>query len=99
MDMVTITILIAIIGCIIGIANWVRNVCRDSDQLTEYIIRLETRLNHLEEQICELKSDVKQMQQQTQTMFEDLITTKNRTKALHSRLDTVEAKSSLQIKK
>lgn len=93
MDIITITVLIAIIGCVVGVANWIRNIRKDSDQLTEYIIRLETKLGHLEQQIIELKVDVKQMQQHTQSVFEDLITTKNTTKALHNRLDVFETKN------
>lgn len=99
MDTVTITILVAIVGCLVGVANWVRNTRGDTDQLVAYVTKLETQITHLEEQISDLKSEIKVTQTQIQKAIEDSITAKNTAMALHTRLDSDGIQSSGRFKK
>ena len=57
MDMATVSILIVIVGCVIGLAEWVRMIKNDAGTMTAQIRTLETKIEHLEEQLDELKND------------------------------------------
>lgn len=99
MDTVTITVLVAIIGCLVGVANWVRNTRSDTDQLVAYVTKLETQISHLEEQVTDLRSEVKLLQGQIQKAIEDAITAKNTATALHTRLDSAGVQSFRQTRR
>ena len=51
MDIATISILIITIGCIIGLAEWIRLTKGDSSMLAAQISTLETKVTYLEEKI------------------------------------------------
>ena len=57
MDMATVSILIVIVGCVIGLAEWVRMIKNDAGTMGAQIRALETKIEHLEEQLDELKND------------------------------------------
>lgn len=57
MDMATVSILIVIVGCVIGLAEWVRMIKNDAGTMAAQIRTLETKIEHLEEQLDELKND------------------------------------------
>ena len=55
---VLITIIIAIIGCAIGLSDWLRNNNHDAGDITAQITMLEKKVEHLEEQVQEIKADI-----------------------------------------
>lgn len=73
MDIATISILIIIIGSIIGLAEWVRVVKNDFGMKAAQIRALETRVEHLEEQLAELKKDEELTEATVQKAIEEKI--------------------------
>lgn len=73
MDIATISILIIIIGSIIGLAEWVRVVKNDFGMKAAQIRALETRVEHLEEQLVELKKDEELTEATVQKAIEEKI--------------------------
>lgn len=59
MDIPTISVFIIIIGCVIGLAEWIRVVKNDAGTMAAQIHTLETTIEHLEEEINECKHDKK----------------------------------------
>ncbi len=73
MDIATISILVIIIGSIIGLAEWVRVVKNDFGMKAAQIRALETRVEHLEEQLAELKKDEELTEATVQKALEEKI--------------------------
>ncbi len=55
MDIATISILIITISCIVGLTEWVRTIKNDTGKTVAQIRTLETKMNHIEEQLGELE--------------------------------------------
>lgn len=73
MDIATISILVVIIGCIIGLAEFVRLVKNDAGTLSARIHTLETQLEHLQEDFEELEKDEKAIEAIVQKALEEKI--------------------------
>ena len=73
MDVATISILLIIIGCILGLAEWVRLVKNDASFFAARIHTLETHVEHLEEEVKELKKDEKSIEAIVQKALEEKI--------------------------
>ena len=73
MDIATISILIITIGCIIGLAEWIRITKGDSSKLAAQISTLETKINHLEEKVNELEKDKELIEATVQKTIEEKI--------------------------
>ena len=73
MDIVTISILTVIVGCIVGLAEWVRFVKNDAGAMAAQISSLETKLEYFEEQITELKHDEEVIEATVQKALEEKI--------------------------
>lgn len=73
MDIATISILIIIIGCVIGLAEWVRFMKVDAGTMAAQIRTLETKIEHLEEQSNELKNRVESIEAIVQRAVEEKI--------------------------
>lgn len=73
MDIATISILVVIIGCIFGLAEWVRLMKNDAAKLAGEIHTLETQLEHMREEFEELKNDEKNIEAVVQKALEEKI--------------------------
>jgi len=73
MDVATISILIIIIGCILGLAEWIRLTKNDAGMLAAKIHTLETQIEHLQENFEELKNDEKNIEVIVQKALEEKI--------------------------
>ncbi len=73
MDIATISILTVIIGCILGLAEWIRVTKNDAGMLSAKIHTLETQFNRLQENFYELKHDEKNVEAIVQKALEEKI--------------------------
>ena len=73
MDIATISILVIIIGCIFGLAEWVRIVKNDAGASAAKVHTLETQVTHLQEEFTELKKDEKNIEAIVQKALEEKI--------------------------
>jgi outer membrane murein-binding lipoprotein Lpp len=73
MDIATISILVVIIGCILGLAEWIRLTKNDAGILSAKIHTLETQVKHLQENFEELKNDEKNVEATIQKALEEKI--------------------------
>lgn len=73
MDTATISILIVIIGGIIGLSEWVRLKKNDAGIMAAQIRTLETKMEYLEEELNELKHDEELVKAVVQKAIEEKI--------------------------
>lgn len=73
MDIATISILVVIIGCILGLAEWIRLTKNDAGALAGQIHSLETQIEHLQGDLEELKNDEKNTKAIVQKALEEKI--------------------------
>ena len=73
MDIATISILVVIIGCILGLAEWIRLTKNDAGVLAGQIHSLETQVEYLQENFEELKNDEKNIEAIVQKALEEKI--------------------------
>jgi hypothetical protein len=79
-DAATITVLIAVIGCLVGLANWNRNMKLDAESLAAIVKRIETSVSHTEEQIQDLKADLKIYKETADDAYDKVIKLENELK-------------------
>jgi septal ring factor EnvC (AmiA/AmiB activator) len=79
-DAATITVLIAVVGCLVGLANWNRNMKLDAESLAAIVKRIETSVNHTEEQIQDLKADLKIYKETADDAYDKVIKLENELK-------------------
>lgn len=72
MDTATISILVVIIGCLFGLAEWVRTVKADSSNLAGQVRTLQTKVEHLEDQVTELKDEERTIEANVQKAIEKI---------------------------
>lgn len=91
MDTMTISALVAIVGCIVGVAGWWRNASKDDSELAAAIAAIQTSLGYIEQQLAEIKSEFRRMETDVadaaQTAGKALATAN----AAHDRLDALGA--------
>lgn len=73
MDIATISILIVIIGCVVGLAEFVRLMKNDAGSMAAQIRTLETKIERLEEILNELKNDEESIEATVQKAIEKRI--------------------------
>jgi len=73
MDIATISILVVIIGCVVGLAEFVRLMKNDAAAMAAQIRTLETKIEHLEEMLNELKNDEESIEATVQKAVEKRI--------------------------
>lgn len=71
MDMATISILVVIIGCILALAEWVRLIKNDAGTSAAKIHALEIQVEHLQEELTDLKNDEKTIEATVQKALEE----------------------------
>ena len=73
MDVATISILIVVIGCILGLAEWIRTMKNDAGIMAGQIRTLETKVDHVEEELIELKHNMETIEAIVQKAIEEKI--------------------------
>lgn len=73
MDIATISILVVTIVGITGLAEWVRLVKNDAGAMAAQIHTLETKVEHLEEQVVEVKHSEESIEATVQKALEEKI--------------------------
>ena len=73
MDIATISILIITIGCIIGLAEWIRLTKGDSSTLATQISTLETKVTKKKKKVSELEKDKELIEVTVQKALEEKI--------------------------
>lgn len=71
--MATIGILIIIIGCVLGLVEWVRLVKNDAGAMAAQVCALETKIERLEQELIELKNDKELIEASVQKALEEKI--------------------------
>ena len=99
MDGVTITIIIAIIGCMVGVAGWVRKTTHDAGDFLGSISKLEAKINHLEGQVIDLKIEIKSLKGLVYQTIDTATIAKNSSIAAHDRLDALDVINAEQCRK
>jgi hypothetical protein len=73
MDIATISIFVVIIGCIVGIAEFIRLTKNDAGALAARIHTLETQVEYIQGDLDELKRDEKAIEAIVQKALEEKI--------------------------
>lgn len=73
MDIATISILVVIVGCILGLDEWVRLTKNDAGDIAARVHTIETQIEHLEENFEELEKDEKNIEAIVQKALEEKI--------------------------
>lgn len=91
MDTVTISVAVAIIGCVVGVLGWARNASKDESDLAASIAAIQTSISYIEADIREIKNDFRRME--TDVHEAQATATKALTvaKSAHERIDMLVA--------
>lgn len=79
--------LIAVIGCIVGLAGWLRNHDTDTTKETTDMTTVIVKLENIRTGISELKADVKRTSEDLKTIDRRLTIVEQSTKQAHKRID------------
>ena len=89
MDTVTISIGVAIIGCVIGVLGWAHTTSKDDSELAAAIARITTSLEYIENDLKEIKAQFRRMEGDVATATEVANTALVTANAAHDRLDAL----------
>lgn len=96
MDIATISILVITIGCIVGLAEWIRLTKGDSSTLAAQISTLETKVTHLEEKVNELEKDKELIEATVQKTLEGKIINDKQLAFIQEKLKIQELNSTIE---
>lgn len=99
MDISTLYLLVAIIGCIVGVSGWLRNTKIDTGQESAAIQKLQTQVIHLLEEIEDLKIQLRLVQDDVKEALEIGLSARSSASAAHDRLDCIGMLSSYECRK
>lgn len=86
-DMTTISIIIAIIGCLVGISGWVRNLRSDAEKEEGETSEIKTSLDFISNDIKDLKVDVRAFNRDLQDVRTIAVSAENEAKRANDRID------------
>lgn len=89
MDVTTISIIIAIIGCLVGAAGWLRNTRADASQQKATESEIKTKLDFMSNDIKEVKVDVRSFSRDLQEVRNIAIAAEADAKRANSRIDKI----------
>ena len=89
MDIATISIIIAIIGCLVGSAGWLRNAKTDASHQKATESEIKTKLDFISDDMKEIKVDVRAFSRDLQDVRTIAITAENEAKRANSRIDRI----------
>ena len=87
MDIATISIIVAIIGCLVGAAGWLRNTRTDASQQKATESEIKTKLDFMSNDIKEVKVDVRSFSRDLQEVRAIAITAEADAKRANDRID------------
>lgn len=89
MDISTISIIIAIIGCLVGAAGWLRNTRTDASQQKASESEIKTKLDFMSNDIKEVKVDIRSFSRDLQDVRTIAVSAEAEAKRANSRIDNL----------
>lgn len=81
--------LIALIGCIVGLAGWLRNHDSDNEKETSNMTTVIVKLENIRGSISDLKLDLKRTAEDLQSIDRRLTVVEESTKQAHKRINEI----------
>lgn len=82
-------VLIAVIGCIVGLAGWLRNHDTDQEKETSNMTTVIVKLENIRGSISDLKSDLKRTAEDLKDIDRRLTVVEESTKQAHKRINEI----------
>lgn len=82
-------VLIALIGCIVGLAGWLRNHDSDQEKETSNMTTVIVKLENIRGSISDLKLDLKRTAEDLQSIDRRLTVVEESTKQAHKRINEI----------
>ena len=86
-------VLIALIGCIVGLAGWLRNHDSDNERETSNMTTVIVKLENIRGSISDLKSDLKRTAEDLQSIDRRLTVVEESTKQAHKRINEIKGEN------
>ena len=86
-------ILIALIGCIVGLAGWLRNHDSDNERETSNMTTVIVKLENIRGSISDLKLELKRTAEDLQSIDRRLTVVEESTKQAHKRINEIKGEN------
>lgn len=86
-------VLIALIGCIVGLAGWLRNHDSDNAKETSNMTTVIVKLENIRGSISDLKLDLKRTAEDLQSIDRRLTVVEESTKQAHNRINEIKGEN------
>ena len=86
-------VLIALIGCIVGLAGWLRNHDTDNERETSNMTTVIVKLEHIRGSISDLKLDLKRTAEDLQSIDRRLTVVEESVKQAHKRINEIKGEN------
>ena len=86
-------VLIALIGCIVGLAGWLRNHDSDNEKETSNMTTVIVKLENIRGSISDLKLDLKRTAEDLQSIDRRLTVVEESTKQAHKRINEIKGEN------
>lgn len=86
-------VLIALIGCIVGLAGWLRNHDSDQEKETSNMTTVIVKLENIRGSISDLKSDLKRTAADLKGIDRRLTVVEESTKQAHKRINEIKGEN------
>ena len=86
-------VLIALIGCIVGLAGWLRNHDSDNEKETSNMTTVIVKLENIRGSISDLKLDLKRTAEDLQSIDRRLTVVEESTKQAHIRINEIKGEN------
>ena len=86
-------VLIALIGCIVGLAGWLRNHDSDNERETSNMTTVIVKLENIRGSISDLKSDLKRTAEDLKGIDRRLTVVEESTKQAHKRINEIKGEN------
>ena len=87
MDVATISIIVAIIGCLVGVSGWIRNAKSDAGHDGRENSEIKTSLDFIANDVKDLKVDVRAFNRDLQDVRTIAVSAENEAKRANDRID------------
>lgn len=86
-------VLIALIGCIVGLAGWLRNHDSDNEKETSNMTTVIVKLENIRGSISDLQLDLKRTAEDLQSIDRRLTVVEESTKQAHNRINEIKGEN------
>lgn len=86
-------VLIALIGCIVGLAGWLRNHDSDNEKETSNMTTVIVKLENIRGSISDLKLDLKRTAEDLQSIDRRLTVVEESVKQAHERINEIKGEN------